>query len=113
VGIAGRVLLDGDEAGDAAAFGEDLAHAMAGRLGRGHAHVDALGGTMVLKWMLKPCANSSSLPGVRLGRSLRHTTWPCGLIGHQDHHHVGPLGRFGDGADTSSRPSAPWRWTSS
>jgi hypothetical protein len=57
VGVAGRVLMDGDEARDAAAFGEDFAHAMAGSLGRGEAHVDVRRGVMVLKWMLKPCAN--------------------------------------------------------
>ena len=44
VGLAGRVLMDGDEAGHAAALDEDLADAMAGSLGRGHAHVDAGGG---------------------------------------------------------------------
>ena len=43
VGIAGRVLMDGDEAGNAAAFDEDFADTMAGSLGRGHAHVDACG----------------------------------------------------------------------
>ena len=41
VGVAGGVLVNGDEAGNAAAFGEDFAHAMAGALGRGQAHVNA------------------------------------------------------------------------
>ena len=44
VRIAGCVLMDGDESGDAAAFSEDFADAMAGSLGRSHADVDALGG---------------------------------------------------------------------
>jgi len=44
VGVAGGVLMDGDKPRHAAAFDEDLADAMSGRLGRGHAHVDARGG---------------------------------------------------------------------
>jgi len=48
VSFAGGILVNGDEARHAAALGEDLAHAMAGRLGRGHAHVDARRRTMVL-----------------------------------------------------------------
>ena len=39
-GVAGGVLLDGDEAGDAAAFGEDLADAVAGAFGRDERDVD-------------------------------------------------------------------------
>ncbi len=42
--VAGRILMNGDEPRYAAAFGEDFAHAMAGSLGRGHAHVNALCG---------------------------------------------------------------------
>jgi hypothetical protein len=41
--VAGRVLMHRDQAGHAAAFREDFAHAMARRLGRGHAHIDARG----------------------------------------------------------------------
>ena len=41
VRFAGGVLLDGDECGDAAAFGEDLADAVAGALGRDERDVDA------------------------------------------------------------------------
>src|ERR1700722_455067 len=44
VGGAGGVLMDGDEAGDAAALGEDFADAVAGGFGSGHGDVDAGGG---------------------------------------------------------------------
>src|SRR5439155_1602823 len=39
--VAGRVLLDGDQPGDSAAFGELAADQMAGALRRDHADVDA------------------------------------------------------------------------
>ena len=39
-GVAAGVLLDGDEAGDAAAFGEDFADAVAGGLGGDERDVD-------------------------------------------------------------------------
>ena len=41
VRLARRVLVNGDEAGHAAALHEDLTDAMAGCFGRGHAHVNA------------------------------------------------------------------------
>ena len=56
-GGAAGVLLDGDEAGDAAAFGEDLADTVAGAFGRDERDVDEAGGVMVRKRMLKPWAN--------------------------------------------------------
>ena len=43
VRFAGGVLLDGDERGDTAAFGEDLADAVAGALGSDEGDVDRVG----------------------------------------------------------------------
>ena len=54
---------------------------------------------MVLKWMLKPWANMSSLPAAEVGADLVGIEFGRGLIGDQDHDHVGPLGGFGDGGD--------------
>jgi len=48
VGGTGRVLVDGDEAGDAAAFGEDFANPMAGSLGAAMPTSMPAAGTMVL-----------------------------------------------------------------
>ena len=42
-GVAAGILLDGYERGHAAAFGEDLADAMAGGLGRDQRDIDASG----------------------------------------------------------------------
>ncbi len=78
VGVAGCVLVDGDEAGNAAAFGEDFAHAMAGSLGSGHAHVDAGGGNDGLEVNVEAMREEQHLAGVRgSARSLRRTTWPA------------------------------------
>ena len=67
VRIAGRVLVDGDEAGNAAALGEDFAHAMAGSLGRGHAHVDARGRNDGLVVDVEAVREQEQLAGLRLG----------------------------------------------
>ena len=77
VGIAGRVLVNGDEAGDAAAFGEDFADAMAGSLGRGHADVDARGRDDGLEVDVEAVREEKQLAGLEIGRRfLRRTTWP-------------------------------------
>ena len=39
--LARRILMDRNQPRNAAALDEDLAHPMAGSLGRSHAHVDA------------------------------------------------------------------------
>ena len=67
LGVAGGVLVDGDQAGDAAALLEHLAHEVAGGLRGDHGHVDVLRRDDALKWMLKPWANISILPAVRFG----------------------------------------------
>ena len=63
VGVAGCVLVDGDEAGDAAALGEDFADAMAGGLGRGHADVDARGGNDGLEVDVEAVGEHEQLAG--------------------------------------------------
>ena len=66
-GMAGAVLLDGYKGRDATAFGEHLADAVAGGLGGAHGDVDAGGGVMVRKRMLKPWANMRVTSGRMLG----------------------------------------------
>ena len=56
-------------------------------------------GTMVLKWMLKPWANMSSLPALEVRADLVGVELGRGLIGDENHDDVGPLGGFGDGGD--------------
>ncbi len=43
LGFSGSVLFDGEKGGRAAAFGEYLANAMAGRFGRDHGDIDVGG----------------------------------------------------------------------
>jgi len=84
--------MDGDEAGNASALNKDLAHAMAGCLGRGHAHVDAGRRNDGLVMDVEAVREEQqfaraeirpNLFGIQLGRCL---------IGNQNHHHIGPLG---------------------
>ena len=96
VGVAGRVLVDGDEAGNAAALGEDFAHAMAGRLGRGHADIDACRGNDGLEVNVEAVGEEEQLAGGEIGPDLFGIQLGRGLIGDQNHHHVGPLGGLGD-----------------
>ena len=85
--------MNRDQAGHADTFGEQLAHAMAGRLGRDHRHVDILrAAVMKPKWMLKPCANISVLPGRHVRRDLVVVEVGLDVVGHQDHDRVGGLG---------------------
>ncbi len=62
--------MDGDEARDAAAFGEDFADAMAGSLGRGHAHVDACRGNDGLEVDVEAVREEQQLAGGEVGRDF-------------------------------------------
>jgi len=97
VGLAGSVLVYGDEAGDAAALGEDLAHAMAGSLGRGHADVDAGGGNDGLEVDVESVREHEQLAGAQIGADFFRVEFGGGLIGDEDHDHVGPFCGLGDG----------------
>jgi hypothetical protein len=88
--------MNGDESGDAAAFGEDLAHAMTGRLGRGHAHVDARHGNDGLEVDVESMREHQQLARAQVRPNFFGIEFCRGLIGNQNHHHVGPLCRFGD-----------------
>ncbi len=93
------VLVDGDEAGHAAALDEDFAHAMAGRLGRGHAHVDARRGDDGLEVNVEAVGEQEQLAGSEVGPDLLGIELGRGLIGNQDHDHIGPFCGFSNGGD--------------
>jgi len=97
--VAGRVLVDGDQAGRSAAFNEDFANAMAGSLGRGHAHVNVLGGDDGLVVNIETVREHEHLAGTQVGTDLFGVQLGLGLIGNQDHDHIAPLGNISDGAD--------------
>jgi len=70
VGVAGRVLVDGDEAGDAAAFSEYLAHAMAGGLGRSETYVNVFCGEDGLEVDVESVREEQERAGLEVGRDL-------------------------------------------
>ena len=92
--LAGRVLVDGDEAGNTAALGEHFAHAMAGSLGRGHAYVDACGGSDGLEVNVEAMREEQQFAGGEIGSNLFVVQPGRGLIRDENHDHVSPLGSF-------------------
>ena len=99
VGVAGGILMNGDEAGDASAFGEDLTDAMAGSLGRGEAYVDVLGGDNGLEMDVEAVSEEEQCARLQVGGDFVGLEFGLGLVGGEDHYHVGPLGCLGGGGD--------------
>jgi len=66
-GVAAGVLFDGQKARSAAPSVKDFTHAMARSFWRDMETSMVVGGLMVPKRILKPCANISVLPGLRCG----------------------------------------------
>jgi hypothetical protein len=99
VGVAGGILVDGDEAGDAAAFGEDFADTMAGSLGCGEADVDVPGGDDGLEVDVEAVSEEEQRAGLEVGGDFIGIQFGLGLVGGEDHNHVGPLGCLGGGGD--------------
>jgi hypothetical protein len=98
MGLTGRVLVNGDQTGDATTLGKNLAQAMAGTLGRGHAHVDSLGGDNRLVVNVEAVGKHQHIAGAQVGTDLFCVKFGRGLVRNQNHHHVGPLGDLGGGA---------------
>jgi hypothetical protein len=99
VGVAGCILMDGDEAGDAAAFSEDLADTVAGSLGCGHADVDAGYGEDGFEVDVEAVSEEEHLARGEVGGDLFGVEPGGGLVGDEDHNDVGPASDFGDGTD--------------
>ena len=91
--------MNGDEAGDAAAFGEDFADAMARSLGRGQADIDIGGGKDGLEVNVEAMGKEEQLAGGEVGGDLVGVNFGLRLVGGEDHDHVAPrcgLGHRGD-----------------
>ncbi len=101
--FAGRVLMDGDKAGDTAALGEDFAHAMSGSLGRGHADVDACCRSNGLEVNVEAMSEEQQFAGGKIGSNLFVVQLGGGLIRDENHDHVSPLGHFRHSADFEAR----------
>ncbi len=99
MGIARRVLVNSNQARDSAALGEDLAHAMARRLGRGQRYVDVLGGHDGLVVDVEAVREHQHGARLDVRRDLFGVDIGLRLVRRQDHHHIGPLGGVGHGVD--------------
>jgi hypothetical protein len=91
--------VDGDEAGDAAALGEDFAHTMTGSLGRGEAYVDVLGRDDGLEVNIEAVSEEQKRAGFQVWSYFFRIQFRLGLIGSEDHDDVSPLGGLGGGGD--------------
>ena len=94
-GRAGRVLLDGDEHGDAAAVDVLAADQVAGALGRDHEHVDALGRGDVAEADVEAVAEDQRVAGDEVGLDRLGVELPLHVVGREDDDDVGLLARLG------------------
>jgi hypothetical protein len=78
-----------DQRRHARPFLEDLAHAVAGRLGGDHAHVDVGRRLDLPKRMLKPWANISVSCRLEVGRDVLLVDLALDRVGQRHHDHVG------------------------
>ena len=95
-GVAGRVLVDGHQAGDAATLGVLAPDQVAGPFGATMPTSTPGGGSIWPKWMEKPWAKSSRLPGAIPSAISASPDLGLLLVGQQDHHDVAAAGGVGD-----------------
>ena len=94
-GIATGILLDGDERGRAAAFGENFADAMARRFRRDHGDINIGGRLDGAEANVKAVREHQRLALVQMRRD--RILVELGLLGvwRENHDHIGPGGGFG------------------
>ena len=93
-GVAAGVLLDGDESGRAAAFGEDFADAMAGSFGRDHGDVDVCGRLDGAEANVEAVREHQRLACCEMRLDLLAIELGLLGVGRENHDDVGPLGGF-------------------
>ena len=96
LGVAGRVLFDGDESRNAAALGVGAAHEVAGTLRRDHDHVDTLRRTNALEADVEAVREGERLAGLHVLLDVRVVGGLLLGVGHGHHDDVGPLRGVGD-----------------
>ncbi len=99
LGLAGRILVDADQAGHAAALGVGAAHQVTGALRRDHDHVQI--GTRLdqLEVDVEAVREGQRAALLEVGGNAVLVDLPLVLVGSEDHHQVGALHRFGDFLD--------------
>ena len=85
--------MDGDEGGDADAFGEEFADAVAGGLGRDHGDIDIGGGSDGAEVDVEAVGEHEGLAGGHVGGDLRVVEIGLDVIRDEDHDHIGRLSR--------------------
>ncbi len=98
-GVAAGVLLDSDEARDAAAFGEDFADAMAGAFRGDERDVGGGGRGDGAETDVEAVREHEGDVGLHVGGDVVVVDLGGGLVGREVHDDVGPCGDFGYGAD--------------
>src|SRR5689334_8644089 len=96
--ITARILLDGEQARNAAALLVLAAHEMPGALRRDHEHVHVGGRNDLLEVDVEPVAEREVLAGLEARRDVALVDLAALLVGHEDHDDVG-LARGGGGVD--------------
>ncbi len=90
--VAARVLMDGDQAGHAAAALVLGAHGVAGALRRHHQHVEVLARLDEVEMDVEAVREHQRRAVLHVGRELGAVDVGLKLVGRQHHHDVGPFG---------------------
>ena len=93
--LAARILLDGDEGGNAGAFDEDFAHAMAGGFGGDHGDVDIGGRFDEAEVDVEAVGEHQGFAFGEVRRDVGGVEIALDVIGYEHHHHVGGFGGLG------------------
>ena len=94
MGIAGGVLVDGDEAGHAAAALIFRAHGVAGPLGSDHDHVDVGARFDQAEVDVETVGKGQRRAGLHVGGKIIGIDRGLMLVGGEHHQNVGPFGCF-------------------
>ena len=99
IGLAGGVLLHGDQAGHALARHILAADGVAGALGGRHEHVHIRGGLDLLEADVEAVGEGDGLAGGEVGGDVLLVHIRLGLVVDEDHDDIRQLGGLGHGID--------------
>ena len=95
MGVAGGVLVHGDQAGHAAALQIFAAHRMAGALGRDHQHVEIGARLDQIEMDIEAMREQQGRALLIFGREIVGVDVALQFVGGQHHDDVGPFGGLG------------------
>ena len=97
--------MHGDQRRHAYAFGEQLAHAVAGRFGRDHGNIDVGGRLDLAEVDVESVGEHQRFAGGQMRGDVLVIQVALDMIGDQDHDHIGGFGGFGS-VEATLRPAA-------